>query len=152
MNYYHYKYSESSIDIINMAFNSVSSLELIEYLTLFEPDPKTGFMWCENLVIKKILDKVNSDWDGHSGASLGFSVRELSTLLKYNHCVNEFIEYLNKSNMLNVFKNYTPPLDNYENESDEFVEKLFGQIKKLNFNYVIDDYSQFLLNVKNKLN
>jgi hypothetical protein len=65
--------------------------------------------------------------------------------------MNEFIKYLKLSNMLVIFKNYTPPLSNYTNESNEFVDKLFSEIKKLKFSYVIDDYSQFLLNVKTKL-
>jgi hypothetical protein len=152
MNYYHFEYNNLMTRMINSAWYSVNSLELIEYLTMFEPNPEIGYLWSKDSSIKKILSKINLDYDSnHSGASLGCVICELTRLLKYNYCTNEFIKYLESSNTIDLFKNYNLPFNNYSTDDDNIILILFEQISKLKFNWVISDKHVFLLNVKTKI-
>ena len=151
MNYYHFNYDENCIDTLNLAYNSINKLELLNFLSYFEPDTNTGFMFCQDTNIIKILNKVNEDYDGHSGSSLAFTLRTISSLLKYNICICKYIEYLQSDNLIEIFKNYTPINNNYDTIPDELEHNFLSIIKKLSFDYVIDDVNIFLINVKNKL-
>ena len=152
MDYYHFEYNSSMCQMINSAWNSVNSLELIEYLTMFEPNPKIGYLWNKDPTIEKILSKIDLDYNNyHSGASLGCVISELSRLLKYNYCINEFIKYLKLSNTIELFKNYNSSFYNCSAPTDNFIQTLPEQISKLKFNWVINDNSVFLLNVKTKI-
>jgi hypothetical protein len=44
-----------------------------------------SFMFCEDPVIKELLYKVNESYNGHSGASLGWTMRQLECIAKYGY-------------------------------------------------------------------
>ena len=158
MNFYHFEYDNLMIKMINFAYDSINSLELIEYFTIFEPESQLGYLSSKNIIIQKILSKINLDYNcNHSGASLGVVTHELSRLLKYDYCINKFIEYLESSNSIDLFKNYDHIFNNNlilntkTNSADKFVQTLFEKISELKFEWVIDNNYYFLLDVKNKI-
>jgi hypothetical protein len=68
--------------LIEPAYNIIQKMELWDYLTNFKVDPETGFMFCTDETIKKIISSINEDNPSHSGFSLGFTMRKLEQLTK----------------------------------------------------------------------
>jgi hypothetical protein len=44
-----------------------------------------SFMFCEDPVIKELMYKVNESYNGHSGCSLGWTMRQLECIAKYGY-------------------------------------------------------------------
>ena len=44
-----------------------------------------SFLFCEDPVIKELIYKVNESYNGHSGSSLGWTMRQLECIAKYGY-------------------------------------------------------------------
>jgi hypothetical protein len=68
-----------------MLHESVTNLTEEDYcfIRTYEPEPNKGFMFSDHPVIKRITDKVCVGYPGHSGSSMGWTMR----FIQYVVCI-----------------------------------------------------------------
>lgn len=79
--------------MISNGYQAIDELELWSWLKSFVPKENEGFMWSSDPNIYKIIQKMESlpNPPGHSGSSVGFTMRELHFIAK-----NGIDEYKNQ--------------------------------------------------------
>jgi hypothetical protein len=98
----------------------------------------------------RMLFCIHDGFSLHSGDSVFPCMEELSYLLKYHHCIKEFIGYLKETEILGTFRD-SPPSSPILFKGHDFTNTL-NTIVTSGLTYsVIDNPEQFLLDVKKKL-
>jgi hypothetical protein len=69
---------EHSRMMVQDAYNTVTSLELLDEIKNLNPEK--GFMFTSSPIIDKIYN--NLKYDGHSGCSFGWTMRQVEYLIK----------------------------------------------------------------------
>lgn len=64
--------------MVQDAYETASKLELLNEIKTL--NPKNGYMFTENIIIDKILK--NLKYEGHSGYSFGWTMRQVEYLVK----------------------------------------------------------------------
>ncbi len=83
---------EHSKMLIKDGINAVTAADMWDWLKTYEPEKTEGFMFSSH----PNLDKIGKNmYDGHSGASYGWTMRQLEYIAK-----NGFDKYVNLSNGL----------------------------------------------------
>jgi hypothetical protein len=75
------KLDNNSKEMLVSAFNSLQRMELVQFFINYIPPPRTGYMYDDNPIIKKISEEINNDYGGHSGASMAFTLRSLKDVI-----------------------------------------------------------------------
>jgi hypothetical protein len=75
---------ESIKEFLKSAHKAITLCELWDWIRIYQPDPKSGFMWSKTPELDRInkqmwKDPVNSN---HSGSSYGFIMREMELIAK----------------------------------------------------------------------
>jgi hypothetical protein len=66
------------------AYNTVSKLEKWRLMYDFKVKKDTGFMFCQDPEMNKLMDKINVDYnENHSGFSMGYTMRQLQYIAYY---------------------------------------------------------------------
>jgi hypothetical protein len=79
--------------IILKAYNSVQKVDGWKLLYDYKVNNDTGFMFDTNKEINIIMNQISDDYDGHSGCSMGFTMRELQFIAYYG--VDRYIKIRN---------------------------------------------------------
>lgn len=75
---------EISEKIILSGYNTITRLNKWKFLYDFKVSRNTGFMFCDDREMNNIMDEVNKDYnDGHSGCSMGYTMRCLQIIAYY---------------------------------------------------------------------
>jgi hypothetical protein len=69
-------------NMIYTAYICVNKVELWDALANFN---ELSFMFCEDPVIRELMIKINNSYNGHSGASLAWTMRQLEHIAKYGY-------------------------------------------------------------------
>jgi hypothetical protein len=72
----------NSANMIYSAYICVSNEECWNVIANFN---ETSFMFSQDPVIKELMSKINENYNGHSGASLGWTMRQLEFIAKYGY-------------------------------------------------------------------
>ena len=84
-------------NMILSGYLSVNKYEGWNLLANFNPDPnrEESFMFCNNPSIQKLMNSVNENYNGHSGASLGTTMRHLEYIAKHGYTKYRELFYTN---------------------------------------------------------
>ena len=63
--------------MIRSAYDVIERLEAWTIIRTFGSNPNNSFMWSNNEQINKIMNAVNNEYEGHSGASLACIMRNM---------------------------------------------------------------------------
>ena len=69
-------------EILDRAQEVITKLEMWDFLKKYELPINTGFSYCTDKTILKIMNEIQKDYDGHSGASLAITMRNLHKIAK----------------------------------------------------------------------
>ena len=72
----------SNKEFLDRAQKVITKLEMWEFLKNYELPSNTGFCYCTNKTILNIMSEIQKDYDGHSGASIGITMRNLHKIAK----------------------------------------------------------------------
>jgi hypothetical protein len=87
--------SESYKKMVSSAYKVVHNLEKWDFLKEFEPED-TGFMFSNNQTAISIMNHVDEDYQGHSGGTIGLTMRVIQYIAKNGY--NEYKKkYLNEN-------------------------------------------------------
>ena len=70
--------------MISTAYQVVSNLEKWDYLRTFDPGC-TGFMLTKDLVAVNIMDEIERSYQGHSGCSMGCTMRVIQMIAEQGY-------------------------------------------------------------------
>lgn len=73
-------YESYEVYMIQDAYDTVKRLELWDWLKEFKPHPNEGFMFTPDITIATIGKEMK--YDGHSGASFGWTMREIQSIAR----------------------------------------------------------------------
>ena len=71
-------------EILDRAKKVITTLEMWDFLKNYELPINTGFINCKDDEILHIMSEIHKDYDGHSGASLAITKRNLHKIAKDN--------------------------------------------------------------------
>jgi hypothetical protein len=137
------KYPEECVkNALRAAFNSINSLGMLKFLTNLDCNSPEAH---NNEDVCQMLFCIHDGFSLHSGDSVFPCMEELSYLLKYHHCIKEFIGYLKETENLGTLRNLSP--------SSAIQIRDLNIVVSLGLAYsdIIKDKEQFLLDVKKKL-
>lgn len=69
-------------DMIESAYHAISIAEKWDVLRTIEPEQKRGFMFTTNQQLMELMSLVESSYGGHSGSSLGWTMRIMQVIAK----------------------------------------------------------------------
>ena len=69
-------------EMLESAYEAIQISGYLDYFKNFTPEENKGFMWTSDRIINMIKDLVETSYNGHSGASLAFTLRQLQDHLK----------------------------------------------------------------------
>jgi hypothetical protein len=72
----------SSSNMMLSAYNVINKKEGWDIIANFDEE---GFMICRNPVIKDLMFAVNDNYNGHSGCSLAWTMRQIECIAKYGY-------------------------------------------------------------------
>jgi hypothetical protein len=65
------------------AYNTITQMEMWDFIKNYEPPETTGFMFDRNPTILSILDKIAENYNyNHSGGSMAFTMRKMQEIAK----------------------------------------------------------------------
>lgn len=65
------------------AYNTITQMEMWDFIKNYEPPETTGFMFDRNPTILSILDKIAENYNyNHSGSSIAFTMRKMQEIAK----------------------------------------------------------------------
>lgn len=67
-------YSEHSQEMLTSAYNVITRMEKWIYIKEAQPGDG-GYTFTKNEELRNIMNEINNDYMGHSGASLGWTMR-----------------------------------------------------------------------------
>ena len=67
--------SECEKNMIHSAYTTVSRLNKWDYMRRYEPSNQSGFVFDRDPIIDEISGAIESDYGGHSGSSIGYTMR-----------------------------------------------------------------------------
>jgi len=73
-------------DMLVSAYSVIQNLEKWHFLRDFVVNPTTGFMFNTDPEICSIMDKINDAYPGHSGTSMGVTMRSMQYIAKNGFC------------------------------------------------------------------
>jgi hypothetical protein len=77
---------------VSSAYNTINRIEKWAVLRVFEPNSERGFtMERESEEIVNIMTEIDNDYNGHSGVSLGYTMRIMHYISRYG--VDKYKEY-----------------------------------------------------------
>ena len=149
LNYYNFPISEEYKKKLENVFNSIKSLDMIEFLITLDPDNIR--IWCDDANVKKVVKKIREDHDDYDDIDILVCIRKLSKLLKYDHNIKEFIQFLKEENMLGIFRVWELTSD-IKLDGSIFTDILYDIVEdSLTYSEFIEDTEQFLLTAKEKV-
>jgi hypothetical protein len=72
----------SDKEILDRAEKVITTLEMWDFLKNYELPINTSFSDCTDKKILNIMNEIQKDYDGHSGASLAITMRNLHKIAK----------------------------------------------------------------------
>jgi hypothetical protein len=75
----------SDKEILDRAQKVITKLKMWKFLKNYELHSNTGFCYCTNKTILNIMNEIQKDYDGHSGASMGITMRNLHKIAKFKN-------------------------------------------------------------------
>jgi hypothetical protein len=66
-----------------IGIKTIEGLQMWDFLKTYEPPEERGFMFDSNPIVKTLMNNINLDYPGHSGASLAETMRQLQYIAKY---------------------------------------------------------------------
>ena len=72
-------------DMIQSAYNTISRLEKWDYIRRYSPSNETGYIMDNDPTIKEIITAINDEYNCHSGASLGYTMRRMQYVASYGY-------------------------------------------------------------------
>jgi len=79
-----------------MAYKTISRLDKWKLLYNYQVVNNRGFMFSDDEEIRKLMGAIEEDYGGHSGASLGFTMRHLQFISYYG--VSRYIRLIDMQN------------------------------------------------------
>ena len=151
LNYYSFPISEERKKSLETVFNSIISLDMIEFLITL--DTYNIRIWCDDVNVKKVVKKICEDHDDYDDIDIQSCFIKLSKLLKYDHSIKEFIQFLKKKNTLDIFKNWSQSSDILITVHRFRFTDILSDIAMggLTYSDNIEDTEQFLLDAKEKV-
>jgi Zinc finger, C3HC4 type (RING finger) len=73
------------------AYNIITQENKWQFLRNYVPSPDKGFQWSSDPEINILMDKINDDYNNHSGCSLGYTMRKMHFISIYG-----FYEFKNE--------------------------------------------------------
>jgi len=70
------------------AYNVIIREEKWKFLHDYNVSEETGFLWARDTELNILLGKIEDDYGGHSGSSMGYTIRKMHYIAKYGY--NEF--------------------------------------------------------------
>ena len=74
--------AECDKNMIQSAYNTVSRLNKWDYMRRYNPSIQTGYMFDRDPTMYEIKSAIDCDYDGHSGSSLGYTMRRIQYIAK----------------------------------------------------------------------
>jgi hypothetical protein len=145
-----YDLTNSDNEILNDVYQTLLDANFIECITFYEPNENEGFMWSQDEKLKKIFRIVGKKYN-FSGSYTVCIIRTLSSILKYNYCINRYIDFLKENYAIDSFVKYVIKLSN-DFFSAEIRDFFFHKVEQLRFAYIINNLNKFYENIHSKLN
>lgn len=129
--------------MISTAYQVVSNLEKWDYLRTFDPGC-TGFMLTKDLVAVNIMDEIERSYQGHSGCSMGCTMRVIQMIAEVGYRRYR-TKYMNKPDdepdiqPTVVESDFPETNDESENNSAESVYEVAYEYLALKQKYKIDN-------------
>ena len=73
------------------AYNIITREEKWRFLHDYSVSEQTGFLWASGTELNILLEKIEEDYRGHSGSSMGYTIRKMHFISKYG-----YIEFKNE--------------------------------------------------------
>ena len=65
------------------AYNTITQMEMWDFIKNYEPPETTGFMFDRNPTLLSILEKIAENYNNnHSGGSMAFTMRKMQEIAK----------------------------------------------------------------------
>lgn len=77
-----HRMDDHSKTILKSAIRAVNNLEAWSELSKFTPREDHGFMWEDHPFVNKVTSEVSRLYDGHSGCSMGWTMRQVEYIAK----------------------------------------------------------------------
>jgi hypothetical protein len=75
--------SESDRNMYLSAYNTITQMEMWEFMKNYEPPGNIGFMFDPNPTVLSIISKISKNYNNnHSGASMGCTMRKMQIIAK----------------------------------------------------------------------
>lgn len=87
---------ESVGQMLISAYNVITREEKWKFLHDYDESEQHGFIWSRDTEINILLGKIEDDSGGHSGSSMGYTIRKMHYIAKYGY--NEFKNEWNRWN------------------------------------------------------
>jgi len=72
-------------EMIWNAYRTIHTLDKWAYLHAVDVDPERGFMFSDDVVFCGIMNQVATDYDNHSGYTMGYTMRKMQFIAKYGY-------------------------------------------------------------------
>ena len=66
--------------IVQSAYNTINSLNEWDFIRRYKPSDETGYLFDNNPRIQNILTHIDNNYGGHSGTSMGISIRTIQKI------------------------------------------------------------------------
>lgn len=76
------RFGDNEIAMVQAGIDAVTGAEMWDWLNTYEPDAGKGFMYSEHPNLDKINDRMQKLYNGHSGSSYGWTMRQLQYIAK----------------------------------------------------------------------
>ena len=68
--------------MIQSAYHTINRLNKWDYIHRYSPSVRTGYIFDRDPIIEEITNAINEDYNGHSGASMGYTMRRIEYIAK----------------------------------------------------------------------
>jgi hypothetical protein len=87
------RFGDNEKKMVQAGIDAVTGAEMWDWMKSYEPEEGKGFMYSDHPNLDKINSRMHKLYDGHSGSSYGWTMRQLEFIAK-----NGFTAYVNIMN------------------------------------------------------
>jgi hypothetical protein len=87
------RFGDNEKKMVQAGIDAVTGAEMWDWMKIYEPEESKGFMFSDHPNLDKINSRMHKLYDGHSGSSYGWTMRQLEYIAK-----NGFDAYVDMMN------------------------------------------------------
>lgn len=136
--YFSFTKFTSDTEMLTSAYSVINNLEKWDFLRDYIVDPEKGYCFDTNPTVLQILNEIEEKHPGHSGTTLGLTIRSMEYIAKhgFRKFRREYLRNSGRANELSYYDNNYNDYDNINNDNNDNDEKM--NIKKI-YNNTYDE-------------